>query len=81
MNWGWKIAIGYSIFVAGILSLVVVAYRQTNDLVSADYYAQEIQFQQRIDARGNSLSLQTPFAFEWVEDGRSLLLHFLQLLE
>ncbi len=76
MNWGWKIAIAYSLFVVMMLSLVVVANRQKIDLVSQDYYAQEIKYQQRIDARGNSKALAESLQFEWLAAESRLLVNF-----
>lgn len=76
MNWGWKIAVVYSAFVVGMMSLVITAFRQTNDLVSEDYYAQELAFQDRIDARANSQWLQEPMQFEWLSGQKQLQLHF-----
>lgn len=48
-NWGTKIAIVYLLFVAGILYLVMQSSRQKIDLVTPDYYEQEIKYQERID--------------------------------
>jgi hypothetical protein len=76
MNWGWKIAVVYSAFVVGMMSLVITAFRQTNDLVSEDYYAKELAFQDRIDARANSQWLKEPMQFEWLSVQKQLQLHF-----
>ncbi len=76
MNWGWKIAVVYSAFVVGMLSMVVTASRQNNDLVSEDYYARELAYQDRIDARANSQRLQEPMQFEWLSDCKQLQLLF-----
>jgi len=76
MNWGWKIAVVYTIFVAGMLTFVATVYRQTNDLVSEDYYARELAYQDRIDARSNNQFLKEPMQFEWLSDRRQLQLRF-----
>ncbi len=76
LNWGWRIAIGYSLFAAMILYLVVVASQQTNDLVSEDYYAQTLSYQERIDARSNSQALAEPLRFVRSEDRSTLLVQF-----
>ncbi len=55
-NWGTGIATVMGIFMIGILSAVVVAFRSSVDLVSADYYAEEIAYQDRIDAIERSKS-------------------------
>lgn len=54
MNWGTKIIIVMSVFVAGILFMVITAMRQTDmQLVAPDYYEQEIAYQSTIDKVNN----------------------------
>ena len=48
-NWGYKIAILYGAFVIMISYLAVRASTQKVDLVSEDYYEQELNFQKKID--------------------------------
>ena len=58
MNWGYKIFIVYGIFVAGILFMVFKSSGQKMDLVTTDYYAKELKYQEKIDEtnRANALS-------------------------
>jgi hypothetical protein len=49
MNWGYKILVGYGIFVAGMMFLVFKSANQTTDLVTSDYYAKELKYQDRIE--------------------------------
>jgi hypothetical protein len=49
-NWGKGIVLVYSLFVLGILYLVYQSKQQKLDLVYEDYYAQELMFQNQIDA-------------------------------
>ncbi len=49
MNWGWKIALGYSAFVVFILFMVYSANQVKFQLVTPDYYSAEIAFQGQID--------------------------------
>lgn len=49
-NWGKGIVLVYSLFVLGILYLVYQSKQQKLDLVYDDYYAQELMFQNQIDA-------------------------------
>ena len=58
MNFGGKIVILYLSFVALILTLVFNCYSMDVDLVSTDYYAQEINFQQKINAINNEKDLK-----------------------
>ncbi len=57
MNFGVKITILYLSFVGLILTLVFMCFRQKVELVSKDYYAQEIKFQDKINAINNEKSL------------------------
>jgi|ERR1051325_5058184 nitrogen fixation protein FixH len=47
----WPLAIigGFILFIAGTIGLIVLACSQKMDLVSSDYYEQEIRFQHHID--------------------------------
>lgn len=47
--WPLSIVIALGLFAAGMLALIVIASSQKVDLVSADYYEQEIQFQRQLD--------------------------------
>jgi len=62
MSWGLKITFLYGGFVALILTLVVLSSRQHFDLVSKDYYADEIAYQKVIDADKNSTTLSSAIA-------------------
>jgi len=59
MNFGGKIVILYLSFVALILTLVFNCYSMDVDLVSTDYYAQELNFQQKINATNNEKDLKS----------------------
>ncbi len=50
MNWGWKIAIVYTLFAGMILTLVYKATQEDYALVTTDYYAKEKAQQGKIDA-------------------------------
>lgn len=62
INWGLKIAILYIGFVVLIAVLVIKSTQQHFDLVSKDYYSDEIAFQKTIDAGKNQASLSHPIA-------------------
>ncbi len=62
-NWGHKILGIYLVFVAGIVYMVVLSTRQKVDLVTADYYGEEIRYQQRIDESGRASSLSAPLQY------------------
>jgi hypothetical protein len=58
MNWGTKIAIGYGLFVVLIVGMVILAFQYDVNLVSTDYYAQELEYQAQIDSHNNLLDLE-----------------------
>ena len=60
MNWGHKIIIVFILFAAGILTLVTKSMRTRIDLVTTDYYGEELKYQQVIDGRKEALSLSSP---------------------
>ncbi len=53
MNWGYKILIFIIAFIIAMLSMVFVAFRQTNDMVDENYYEKEMNYQSLIDAAQN----------------------------
>ncbi len=59
MNWGKKITIVYLAFVALIVTMVIVSARQKVDLVSADYYAKELNYQSDLNKLNNAKALST----------------------
>ena len=60
LGWGLKITILYSGFVILISSLVIASYHQHFDLVSKDYYEEEIAYQKVLDAGKNQSALSHP---------------------
>lgn len=60
MNWGHKIIIVFTLFAAGILTLVTKSMRTKIDLVTPDYYGEELKYQQVIDGRKQALGLSAP---------------------
>lgn len=64
LSWGYKIAFVYIIFVAGIGFLVFKASSQKFDLVTKDYYDQELKYQEVIDQAANTARLSTSLIIE-----------------
>jgi hypothetical protein len=64
LSWGSKIAFVYIVFVAGIGFLVFKASNQKFDLVTKDYYDQELKYQQVIDQSANTARLSVPLVVE-----------------
>ncbi len=65
-NWGKGIAVVYILFVICTLSFVTFAFTQKVELVSNDYYAQEIDYQNRIEQteRANGLEEHCDISYE-----------------
>lgn len=57
MNWGHKIALVYLTFVAGISFLVYKTSQVRSDLVTTDYYAQELKYQDKLDESKRAAAL------------------------
>lgn len=64
MNWGYKILVVYLSFIAGIIFLVYKSSSQKVDLVTPDYYQQELKYEQKIDEAERAQSLSSPIKYE-----------------
>lgn len=54
MNWGTRIFIAYSIFIAMIITMVSITFMQTDiHLEEKDYYQQGVNYQDRIEQKKN----------------------------
>lgn len=62
LGWGCRIAVLYGGFVILIVALVTGSMRQDFQLVSTDYYGDEIRYQEVIDAGKNQAALSAPVA-------------------
>src|SRR6187401_2680171 len=60
LSWSYITAIFFLSFVVFILGLIYLAVHERFELVAPDYYAQELKFQQRIDAAANTDKLTEP---------------------
>lgn len=57
MNWGWKLAIGSGLFMAMIIYFVARSFQNETQLVSKDYYEEELHFQDKMQATKNAKDL------------------------
>ena len=64
ISWGYKIMFVYIAFVAGIGFLIFKASNQEFDVVTKDYYEQELKYQQVIDQSANASRLSMPLNIE-----------------
>ena len=58
-NWGTKIALFYITFVIFTLIMVVMAFQEDYELVTEDYYEQEIKYQGKIDSKERTKALES----------------------
>lgn len=72
LSWGYRIAGLYAGFMLLILSLVVGSMRQRFDLVSKDYYEEELRYQEIIDAGKNQQALSAPVRMDQSAEAVSL---------
>jgi hypothetical protein len=60
INWGYKIMLIYTVFALGILTMVFLSAKENGDLVSENYYAEEIAYQKLIDQSSKTAALSAP---------------------
>jgi hypothetical protein len=74
MNWGKKILIVYLVFVAGIVFMVFKSSMQKTDLVTTDYYAKELKYQDKIDEMNRVSALTGPV--NYIVNGNEIIIDF-----
>ncbi len=74
MNWGTKILMVYIVFILGILAMVIKSSSQNTDLVTNDYYAKELKYQEKIDEMKRAAALSAPV--EYKRKDNSLIIQF-----
>ena len=79
MNWGKWIIVSFVLFAAFIATLVTVCMRQDVNLVSRDYYQDELEYQEQIQRLNNANQLHSKPAIEMV--GNSLAIDFAHFRE
>ena len=77
INWGTGIVIGMASFICFILYLVITMCTDQNfshDLVTDEYYAKEIRYQDEIDAEKNTNNLSVKFQGKRTAEGWEITL-------
>ncbi len=72
ISWGTKIAVLYIGFVLLIITMVVMSLQQKIDLVSDDYYAKELAFQDKLNEMNNANSLPEKITHNITKDAFTL---------
>jgi nitrogen fixation protein FixH len=73
LNWGNGIAIFFSLFVVFMLFMVYKSTTVRHDLVSENYYADELEYQDVIDAKNNFIESEADFEVKRTEIGLNLV--------
>jgi len=58
--WPVSIIVFYAFAICGVVTFVIYSTRHHVDLVAADYYEQEVRFQDQLDRANRATSLQAP---------------------
>lgn len=58
MNWGKSIALFYGLFVVALLAVVAFSFTRNVNLVTEDYYKQELVYEDQINRVKNTQSLE-----------------------
>jgi hypothetical protein len=74
ISWSYRITFLYLGFVGIIVSLVVISSRNGEELVAKDYYAQELKYQDRLDAIANEKGLTQSISHSVSGEGITLTL-------
>ncbi len=82
INWGTGIVIAFVGFIAFIMYFVInmnINDKYKHDLVTEDYYKEELKYQDQIDKLNNAKSLDTNITYKKTEEG--LLIQFPQTFD
>jgi hypothetical protein len=74
LNWGFRIAATYILFIIGVLVMVVIFMNQDVELVTENYYAKELTYQNEIDKKNRTNALSDQLEIKKEDD--SLLIMF-----
>jgi len=58
MHWGNSIVLSFLLFAAFIFTMVIIGINQDVDLVTENYYQDEVKFQKHLEKRANVYSLE-----------------------
>lgn len=68
ISWGIKIILSFVIFAAGIIIMVAISISKSTDLVSENYYEQEIKYQDQIDLLKNSREIEKIISLTYADN-------------
>ena len=76
INWGYGIMIATGIFMAFILTLVYKCSKQNIDLVSTNYYEQELKYDEQILKEKNTTELKEDLKINFDSVRQTILIHY-----
>ena len=76
LHWGWWIAIIYSVFVLIFIGVLIASLRQDNSLVTEDYYATDLAYQDHKDRVANTRALASPLDQRYDANSKTYHLSF-----
>lgn len=65
--WPYGIILAFVLFISGTIGLIVMASTQHEDLVSKNYYEQELRYQSRLDSLERAASSGASLVYDAVE--------------
>lgn len=68
MSWSYKIIFAYAVFITGIMTMVFIASKQTNEMQEENYYAKELVYQNTIDGKNNLNKITEKLFIKNLED-------------
>ena len=68
LSWGYRILFIYLAFVSGIIFLVFKASGERYDMVTDNYYEQELKYQEVIDQKSRVAALSAPLSITHAND-------------
>ncbi|MGZ3900705.1 MAG: FixH family protein [Bacteroidia bacterium] len=74
LSWSYRITFLYLGFVGIIVTLVTISSRNKEELVAKDYYAQELRYQDKINAINNEKALAESISHQVDESSITLML-------
>ena len=68
INWGYSLFIVIILFLGGMGALVYITFQHKINLVNKDYYPLEIDYQQMINRKSNTMILKEKPSFKYIND-------------
>lgn len=72
LNWGFGIAVVYIVFAGSMILFAVKASQQHYDLVSENYYADAVNYQQKIDAGNNAANSNSKLSIQYIAEKNAI---------